>query len=90
MNTHLIVYKLADSHQTYKTLSEKIKNYPNWAKVMPRVLLIKTEKPTKVVRSVLSQLIPGDNVILVINVTNRAWASYHLDSEIVTWMKENV
>ena len=57
---------------------------------MPRVWLIKTEKPTKVVRSELSQLIPGDNVILVINVTNRAWASYHLDSEIVTWMKENV
>ena len=90
MNTHLIVYKLADSHQTYKTLSERIKNYPNWAKLMPRVWLIKTEKPTKVVRSELSQLIPGDNVILVINVTNRAWASYHLDSEIVTWMKENM
>ena len=90
MNTLLIVYKLSNSKETYKALSEKIKNYPNWAKLMPRVWLVKTPLSTKDVRSELSQIVPGDNVILVVNVTNRAWASYHLDSEIVSWMKENM
>ena len=90
MNTLLIVYKLSNSKETYKVLSEKIKTYPNWAKLMPRVWLVKTPLSTKDVRSELSQIVPGDNVILVVNVTNRAWASYHLEPEIVSWMKENM
>ena len=90
MNTLLIVYKLSNSKETYKVLSEKIKTYPNWAKLMPRVWMVKTPMATKDVRSDLSQIVPGDNVILVVNVTNRAWASYHLDSEVVAWLKENV
>ena len=90
MNTLLIIYQLSNSKETYPILSKKIKSYPNWAKLMPRVWMIKTKLSTGDVRSELSGLIPGDNVILVINVTDRAWASYHLESEIVSWMKENV
>ena len=34
--------------------------------------------------------VPINDNEIVINVTNRAWASYHLDSEVVAWLKENV
>jgi len=90
MNTLLIIYQLSNSKETYKSLSEKIKSFPDWAKLMPRVWMVRTKLSASDVRSELSSTVPGDNVILVINVTDRAWASYHLEPEIVAWMKANM
>ena len=45
---------------------------------------------TSDVRSELSRIILCDNFILVVNVTNKAWISYHLEPEIVEWLKDNM
>lgn len=90
MNTLLITYQLCDYKTLYPIISQKIKGYPNWAKPFSRVWLIKTYQTASDVRSELSSLIPGNNKLLVINVSGRAWASYHLGSDVVEWMKGEI
>lgn len=90
MNTLLITYQLDNFKTSYPIISQKIKEYPNWAKPFSRVWLIKTNQKASDVRSELSALIPGDNKLLVINITGRAWASYHLEQDVVVWMKEQI
>lgn len=90
MNTHIVIYQLDDSSADYRLISRKIKAYPNWAKLYPRMWLIRTNKSTKSVRTELSDAIDGRGSIVVINITDSSWSSYRLDDDLVTWMKEHV
>lgn len=90
MNTLLVTYQLSDYKTLYPIISQKIKEYPNWAKPFNRVWLIKTNQTASDVRSELSSLIPGNSKLLVVNISGRSWASYHLDLDVVGWMKEQI
>lgn len=90
MNTHIVIYQLDDSSADYGLISRKIKTYPNWAKLYPRMWLIRTNKSTRSVRTELSDAIDGRGSIVVINITDSSWSSYRLDDDLVTWMKEHV
>ena len=38
----------------------------------------------------LSEVIENKGKIVVINITDSAWATYRIDNDLLCWMKENI
>ncbi len=89
MNTYFVTYTLEDS-SSYNSLSRCLKRYPNWAKLFARAWIIKTSKSSKRVRDELVQAIDEKGQIVVINITDSAWATYRIGEDMLEWMKDNV
>lgn len=90
MRTFLVTYNLDDSSESYGAISSKLKSYPNWAKVFSRVWIIRTSHSSKRVRDELVDAIEGKGKIVVINITDSAWATYRINDEMLEWMKANI
>lgn len=90
MNTFLITYTLDNSTESYNKISSQLKKYPNWAKLFARVWMIKTSRSSKRVRDELSDAINGKGKIVVINITDSAWATYNINDNVLKWMKDNI
>lgn len=90
MNSLFITYLLDDTSESYDKISTQIKQYDDWAKVFSRAWIVRTNKSSRRVRTELSDAIDGHGEILVINITDSAWASFRLDMGINEWMKTNV
>ncbi len=41
-------------------------------------------------RDELIEAIDGKGQIVVINITDSAWATYRIDEDMLDWMKENI
>ena len=89
MSTYFVTYTL-DESASYTELSKRLKRFPNWAKLFARAWIIKTSYSSKKVRDVLVEAIEGKGKIVVINITDSAWATYDLNEDVLEWMKENV
>ena len=89
MNTYFITYTL-DDQSSYTVLSRRLKRYPDWAKLFDRAWIIKTTKSSKRVRDELIEAIDCKGQIVVINITDSAWATYRINEDMLDWMKENV
>lgn len=90
MNTFLVTYTLDNSSESYDDISARLKRYPNWAKLFARVWIIRTSRSSKRVRDELIEAIDGKGQIVVINITDSAWATYRIDEDMLDWMKENI
>lgn len=92
MNIYLISYDLGlpETYSDYRILREHIKTYPNWAKPLQSVWLIKTNRSVSEVRDAIKNLIDSNDKVLVIEVAKSNWASYNLSKEVADWMKENL
>ena len=90
MNTLLVTYALDNSTETYPKISHRLKRYPDWAKLFNRAWIIKTSKSSRTVRDELTETIEDKGKIVVINITDSAWAVSKMDSNILDWMKENI
>ena len=90
MNTFLVTYTLDNSTESYDAISSRLKRYPNWAKLFARVWIIRTSRSSKRIRDELSDVIEGKGKIVVINITDSAWATYIIPDNILDWMKENI
>ncbi len=90
MNTYLVVYTLDDTSDSYAKISTQLKRYPNWAKLFARTWIITTSHSSKHVRDELVEAIEGKGQIVVINITNTAWATYRIDEALLEWMKGNI
>jgi len=90
MNTFLITYTLDNSTESYNKISSQLKKYPNWAKLFARVWMIKTSRSSKRVRDELSDAINGKGKIVVVNITDSAWATYNINDNVLKWMKDNI
>lgn len=90
MNTFLVTYTLDNSSESYDYISSRLKRYPNWAKLFARVWIIRTSHSSKHVRDELSDTIDGKGQIVVVNITDSAWATYRIDGDMLEWMKENI
>lgn len=90
MNTFLVTYTLDNSSESYDDISARLKRYPNWAKLFARVWIIRTSRSSKRVRDELIEAIDGKGLIVVINITDSAWATYRIDEDMLDWMKENI
>ena len=89
MNTYFVTYTLDDS-ASYTDLSRRLKRYPNWTKLFARAWIIRTSRSSKGVRDELSDVIEGKGKIVVINITDSAWATYGINDRMIDWMKENI
>lgn len=90
MNTFFVTYSLDDYSETYNKIQTRLKRYPNWAKLFARTWIIKTSRSSRRVRDELSEVIEGKGYIVVVNITDAAWATYKVDESVLKWMKENV
>ena len=89
MSTYFVTYTLKDSTD-YTKLSKRLKKYPNWAKLFARAWIINTSHSSKKVRDELVEAIEGKGQVVVINITDSAWATYDIDENLLEWMKENI
>ena len=92
MNTYLVSYDLGlpETYNDYKILIEYIKSYSRWAKPLQSVWFIKTEKNVAQVRDEIKALVDSNDKILVINVTQKGWGTFHVSKDVTDWMKNNL
>ena len=89
MNTILISYRL-EQNVDESQINDRIKRYPNWARIFNRFWIIKTRNGVGSVRDELEYAIHGRGEIFVINVTDSAWASFKLDKDLSKWIHDNL
>lgn len=90
MYSYLISFRL-NNQEDYNQVSERIRNYPKWARVMENVWFVKSDsKLTDVRESVSSIMNDSGGSVLVIKVNNNSWGTYAVDKEVTDWMRENI
>lgn len=89
MNTYFVTYTL-DDQSSYPALSKRLKRFPNWVKLFARTWIINSSLSSKRVRDKLIDAIDGNGQIVVIDITDSAWATYRINEDILNWMKENI
>ena len=90
MDSYLISFHLNNSDD-YNQVSERIRSYPKWARVMSNVWFVKCDSKLTDVRESISSIInENGGSVLVIEVNNDAWGTYAVDKEVTDWMKENI
>lgn len=90
MNTLFVTYALDDPVISYSKISERLKRYPDWIKLFDRAWIIKTRQSSLKVRDDLVNSIASRGKIVVINITDSAWATFDIDKDFLSWMKENI
>jgi len=91
MKSRLIIYQLENTKEDYPKVFNHIKEaFSEWAKPTGRCFIVKSNKKTSAIRDELKKAINGKGVILVINVTEKGWASSKVSSNVTSWMKENL
>jgi len=92
MNTLIISYDLGlpETYEDYKFLIKYIKSYPNWAKPLQSVWLIRTTKTSGQVRDEIKAKIDSNDKVLVMDVTKTGWATFNVSKEVTDWMKKNL
>lgn len=80
MDSYLISFHL-NNPTDYNQVSERIRNYPKWARVMELADVRKS------ISSIINE--NGDSV-LVVKVNNDAWGTYDVNKEVTDWMKGNI
>lgn len=90
MNSYLISFQL-NKTANYNIVSERIRNYPKWARVMDNVWIIQSDLKLTDVRESISSLL-GENggSVLVVLLNNNVWGTYAVSKEVTDWMKENI
>lgn len=90
MSCYLITFQIEDS-VSYDAIAAKIRTNPKWARVMRNVWIIQTELKMTDVRESISVIIGNHRgSVMVMEVSNAAWATYSVDKEITDWMKNNI
>lgn len=82
MDTYLISFQL-NKQELYTQVSERIRNYPKWARVMENVWIVQSDsKLTDIRESVSSIIDESGGSVLVIKINNYAWGTYSVDREV--------
>ena len=90
MDSYLITFHL-NNQEDYAQVSERIRSYPKWARVMENVWIIKSDsKLTDIRESISSIIVESGGSVLVVKINNDAWGTYSVDKEVTDWMKENI
>lgn len=90
MDTFLISFQ-PYNNEVYPRISERIRNYPKWARIMENVWIVQSDSKLTDVRESISSIInEHGGSVLVIKINNDAWGTYAVDKEVTNWMKENI
>lgn len=92
MKTYLISYDINSPRkaEVYQKLGDYTRAYGTWAKPLESLWLIKTDRDITIVRDQLLNLCDQNDQILVIDVTDKTWATFGIDKEVINWMQNNL
>ncbi len=90
MDSYLISFSLNDNSD-YDRVSERIRTYSKWARVMDNVWFVLSDSKLTEVRESISSIInENGGSVMVVKVNNDAWGTYSVSKEVTDWMKENI
>lgn len=88
MKSFLISYDLIKD-KDYKSVHEKIKSYPNWAKPLESLWIIKSDNSATEIRDNVGSVMDSDDKLIVLELTGvAAWKN--LSAELSGWIKDNL
>lgn len=69
---------------------ERIKGFGSWARISNNAWCIKSDsKNTVDIRDSLKSLLTENKErLMVLNISDSAWASYYIPKEVTAWLKE--
>lgn len=88
MNSYLISFQLINDND-YQRVSDIIRRYPKWARIMNNVWIVKSDSKLVDIRENISSIVNTAS-ILVMKINNNPWGTYSVDREVTNWMKENI
>ena len=87
MPRYIITYDLHAPGQSYDALTDRIKSYPRWVKLMRSTWSVVTSQTSEQIRDHLKPALDGNDKLLVGVLGASAW--YGLSSELTDWLKAN-
>lgn len=90
MRTFLITFQIEDSERVTSLITH-IKKMGTWARITKTTWCVKVEhKITSEIRDALTSRIglQNEDRLMIVNITDSAWASYNLPKEVAGWLKE--
>jgi len=88
-NTIQINYDLRKPGRDYQPVYDYIKSFPDWARPLASLWLVRTTKAASAVRDELNRLVDTNDEVAVFNVTDVAWATNFSDAS-TEWMYQNM
>ncbi len=90
MDSYLVSFRLSNP-EDYDKVSDRLRNYPKWARIMDNVWIVLSDtKLTDVRDSISTVLSEGGGSVLAIKVNHAAWGTYSVDKDVTDWMRENI
>lgn len=86
---YLITYDLHGPGRDYSNLYSEIKSLGNWWHYLDSTWFVSSELGAGAIRDSLKSKIDSNDEILVVEI-GKSWASYNLDTEGVTWLKQHI
>lgn len=93
MKVFLISYDLGvpETSTDYKKIADYIDTFSDWMKpLQSQWFVVSQNKNAGQINSELESLTDSNDKILVLEVTNDDWATYHLGNEKNNWLKNNL
>ena len=87
MSRYIITFDLDAPGQNYEALTERIRSYPRWAKLMGSTWSVVTSQTSEQVRDHLKPALDGNDKLLVGGLGTSAW--YGLSAKLSDWLKAN-
>jgi len=90
MNTYLIIFRLSANEDLYTNMIAYLKTSIYWARPMSGVWLIKTSNTVAGIRDGVKSRVNSSDIVFVVDVTKKDWATSNIEKIVSDWMKENV
>jgi hypothetical protein len=87
VNTIEINYDLVAPGRDYSKLSTYLKSFNGYSHALESLWLVRTTKSAVTVRDEIKQYVDANDKVLVLDVTNDAWATLHLSKSTNEWLQ---
>lgn len=90
MSVFLVTFGLKENTVNTNVITA-IKNEVYWVKISENVWFVQSDKDRVALRESISENAINDlSYLMVIGISNSPWATYGVDQDITTWMKNNI
>ena len=87
--TMQINYDLCKPGRNYQPVHDYIKSFPDWARPLDSLWLVKTSRTAGTIRDELNRLVDANDEVAVFDVTGVTWATNFSDTS-TEWMHQNM
>lgn len=90
MKLFLITFQTSSQSRS-EEIVKMIKNISGlWARITPTTWCVKTDnqKETFTLRDEIGRILTKEDRLFVVDITNAAWGSYYLPTEVANWLKD--